>query len=304
MSIRTLATLAVAVVLALIAAVIINSYLTGVSKKAQVQQVAGGGLTPVVVAAQPIVRGATLAQPLLKVVSYPQASVPAGAYKSIQDLTGPAAKNRLALHSMVVNEPILPNDLTNSLNLSSVLDPGMQAIAIKDNDVAGVGGFILPGDRVDVMLTRSVSGGGGGRTVTVTQIVAENVQVMGVDQSDNDEATKPTVARTVTVEVTPVQAQTIALGGKIAGWPALAFPPSCRRRHAVDQARHDGGGAGIRPAAGKAGVDRRPQRRSALWPQHRPGRTRSTDTTGWPARAMIAAGGDRTDCFHSRRGSA
>ena len=215
MSIRTLATLAVAVVLALIAAIIINSYLTGVSKKAQVQQVAGGGLTPVVVAAQPIVRGATLAQPLLKVVSYPQASVPAGAYKSIQDLTGPAAKNRLALHSMVVNEPILPNDLTNSLNLSSVLDPGMQAIAIKDNDVAGVGGFILPGDRVDVMLTRSVSGGAGSRVVTVTQIVAENVQVMGVDQSDNDEATKPTVARTVTVEVTPVQAQTIALGGQV-----------------------------------------------------------------------------------------
>ncbi len=215
MSIRTIATLAVAVVLALIAAIIINSYLTGVSKKAQVQQVAGGGLTPVVVAAQPITRGATLGQPMLKVVSYPQASVPDGAFKSIQDLTGPAAKNRLALHSMVANEPILPNDLTNSLNLSSVLDPGMQAVAVKDSDVAGVGGFILPGDRVDVMLTRSVSGGSGGRTITVTQILAENVQVMGVDQSANDESTKPAVARTVTVEVTPVQAQSIALGEQV-----------------------------------------------------------------------------------------
>ena len=282
MSIRTLATLAVAIVLGLIAVIILNNYLSA-SKKAQVQQVAGGGLAPVVVAAQPIARGTTLQQPLLKVVSYPQASVPVGAYRSIQDLTGAKTTQRLALHSIVANEPILDNELTNNLNLSSVLTPGMQAIAIKDTDVAGVGGFVLPGDRVDVMLTRSVSGGANGKTNTVTQILAENVRVMGVDQSDNDEATKPTVAKAVTVEVTPVQAQAIALGEQV-GTIAFAL------RHVADDmplAKHATTVAELgfqpppeRPAApagaGPGGV--------AAVPLYGPNIvrvTRSTDTTGY-----------------------
>ena len=65
-------------------------------------------------------------------------------------------------------------------------------------------GFVLPGDHVDILLTRAV--GGGDQGGTVTQVLAENVLVLGIDQSDNDEADKPVVARSVTVQVTPEQA--------------------------------------------------------------------------------------------------
>jgi pilus assembly protein CpaB len=88
----------------------------------------------------------------------------------------------------------------------------MQAIAIRTSDVEGVGGFVLPGDQVDVLLTRSI---GGSQNNSVTQIVAQNVRVMGVDQSDNDEADKPQVAKSITLEVTPAQAQAIALGQSV-----------------------------------------------------------------------------------------
>ena len=161
MSIRTIATLAVAIVLGLIAVLILNNYLAATNKAKT--QVATGAGTPVVVAAQPIARGTTLQQPLLKMVSYPQGSVPAGAFQSIQQLVGAQGTQRLALRNLVANEPILNDEVTGpggKVNLASVLDPGMQAVAIRSTDVAGVGGFVLPGDQqVDVLLTRSVSSG-------------------------------------------------------------------------------------------------------------------------------------------------
>jgi pilus assembly protein CpaB len=88
-------------------------------------------------------------------------------------------------------------------------------VAIRSSDVAGVGGFVLPGDRVDVLLTRVIGQGNDAPPNTVTQILAENVRVVGIDQSDNDEASKPSVAKAVTIEVTPEQAQTIALGQSV-----------------------------------------------------------------------------------------
>ena len=192
--------------------VILNGYFSG-SRKTQPAGVAA--LSPVVVAAQPIARGATLQPALLKVANYPQVSVPAGAFTSVAALTGDQGAQRLAMRSLTPGEPILLTEVSGPggrLNLSSVLDPGMQAVAIRSGDVAGVGGFVLPGDRVDVLLTRAIGQVNGGPVNTVTQILAENVRVVGIDQSDNDEADKPTVAKAVTIEVTPEQAQTITLG--------------------------------------------------------------------------------------------
>ena len=211
MSIRTLATLAIAIVLGLIAVIILNATLGGPRAAKQVAAVG----SPVVVAAQPIVRGMALQPPLLKVVSFPAEAVPVGAFSSIQQLTGASGVGRLALRSLTPGEPILLTEVSGPggrLNLATMLDPGMQAIAIRSTDVTGVGGFVLPGDQVDVLLTRAVSRGGDQPVYTVTQVLAQNVKVVGIDQSDNDESTKPAVAKAVTIEVTPAQAQSITLG--------------------------------------------------------------------------------------------
>ena len=72
-----------------------------------------------------------------------------------------------------------------------------------------MGGFVLPNDRVDIMLSRSV--GGGDHGMPLTQVIAENIRVLGVDQSDDQEQNKPVVAKAITIEVTPEQAQQITL---------------------------------------------------------------------------------------------
>jgi pilus assembly protein CpaB len=135
--------------------------------------------------------------------------VPSGAFRNIGDLTGASAERRLALRSIAPNEPVLASRISGPggrLVLSASLAEGMRAVSLRTNEVAGVSGFVLPGDRVDILLTRSV-----GENQTVTQVLAENVRVLGVDQSDNEEADKPMVVNAVTVEVNPNQAQVIAL---------------------------------------------------------------------------------------------
>jgi pilus assembly protein CpaB len=210
MPIRTIATFAIAIVLGLIAVFLINLYMGGAQRKAQVAQAQVSVGTPVVVAATPITRGLPLQPNQLKVVNYPAASVPVGAFSAVAQLTGGGpGQQRLALRDLGPDEPVLATRVSapgGKINMATEITAGMQAIAIRTNDSAGVGGFVLPNDHVDVLLSRPVRGG-----IPITQVVAENVRVLGVDQMDDVEANKPVVVKTTTIEVTPQQAQSITL---------------------------------------------------------------------------------------------
>ena len=209
MPLRTIATFAIAIVLGLIAVVLINFYM-GSTKTSQATQVATGGGTPVVVAAAPITRGVIVQPAQLKVVNYPASSVPAGSFTSVAQLTGGKDVQRTALRDLGPDEPVLATRVSapgQKLNMASELDPGTQAIAIRTNDAAGVGGFVVPNDRVDILMTRET----GAAHIPVTQVVAENIRVLGVDQIDDQEANKPVVVKTATIEVTPQQSQSITL---------------------------------------------------------------------------------------------
>jgi pilus assembly protein CpaB len=215
-SLRTISTVAAALLFGLIAVMLTRTYLNGALRANPAVATSNGPAIPVVVAAANVPRGAALQAPMLKLVAYPTDAAPAGTFHSIAEVVGAQGQERLALRSMVTNEPVLPGNVTGpggKLNLSAVVTPGMRAVSLRSNDVAGVGGFVLPGDRVDILLTRNTGSGPGANTVT--QVLAENVRVLGVDQSDNDEANKPVVAKAVTIEVTPGQAQAISLGQQI-----------------------------------------------------------------------------------------
>lgn len=210
MSLRTLASLAVAVLLGLIAVMLIR---TVMAQRAP-QTAAAAATTPVVVAALPIDRGATLKPAMLKVVNFPKEAIPTGAFQTVDEIAG--ANARTAMRSMTVNEPVLAVKLSGSggkTNLSGTLTPGMRAVSVKSSDVSGVAGFVLPGDRVDILLTREI--GEGAARAPVTQVLAENSLVLGVDQTSDPETNKPVVAKAVTVEVTPAQAQALSLAQAI-----------------------------------------------------------------------------------------
>ena len=66
--------------------------------------------------------------------------------------------------------------------LAAALGPGMRAITVPVNATTGVAGFVFPGDRVDVMLTQEVAGGGDGPALKVTETVIRNVRVLATDQ--------------------------------------------------------------------------------------------------------------------------
>ncbi len=142
----------------------------------------------------------------------------------------------------------------------------MRAVSLRSNDVAGVGGFVLPGDRVDIFLTRAVTAADG-RATTVTQALAQNVRVLGVDQTSNEDGAKPQVAKAVTVEVSPDQAQSILLGDSV-GTISMSLRQisdgAALNRRVTTVADLGMFGPARTPAAGA--VKRRPRGRSGLAP--------------------------------------
>ncbi len=100
--------------------------------------------------------------------------------------------------------------------LAAALGPGMRAVTVPVNAVTGVAGFVFPGDHVDIMLTQTVSGGGDGPPLKVSETVMRNVRVLATDQRITDSKDKEgkSVAKTfhnVTLEVTPKIAEKMAV---------------------------------------------------------------------------------------------
>lgn len=288
MSLRTIASLAIALFLGLIAVILVRGVLVSQRPPPGTDPAIGAAMSPVVVAALPIQRGVDLKSPMLKLVNYPRDAVPAGAFTSLDQLTGKAAPARTTLRAMAANEPVLASKLSGpggKTNLSGTLTPGMRAISVRSSDVAGVGGFVLPGDRVDIYITRTIGNGEG--SSTVTQVLAENALVLGVDQTSDQEADKPVVAKAVTVEVTPDQAQAVSLGQAV-GQVSLALRqvadsgPLARKATTVA----DLGAFGLRKTALAGGPARprtpgpaRVKTGSATTEVHV---TRGVETTGYP----------------------
>lgn len=215
MNMRTVATFAVAILLGVIAVIVVRGLLL-TKKPSGGEALAAANTTQVVVAAVPLARGAELKPAMLKTVSYPKDGLPANAFVSIDQVAPQNGPARIVVRDIAANEPVLPAKISGAggkTNLSGELTPGMRAISVKSSDVAGVGGFVLPGDRVDILITRSI--GNNNDTSSITQVLAENALVLGVDQTSDQETDKPVVAKAVTVEVSPDQAQAISLAQSV-----------------------------------------------------------------------------------------
>ena len=109
----------------------------------------------IVVASAPLRFGMELDRAQLTEMSWPQDSLPQGAFAD--DRCAFRRGTRVVLSPMEANEPVLLAKLSGAngrATLSNLLTPGMRAVTIKTDEIAGVGGFITPGDRVDIVLTR------------------------------------------------------------------------------------------------------------------------------------------------------
>lgn len=175
-------------------------------------------LTTIVVAKRPLKFGDRVTREVLSETKWPASTVPSGSFKTIASILGDG-KRRVALREIQLNEPVLKDRISGfggRATLSTVIEKGMRAVTIRVNDVNGVAGFVLPGDRVDILLTRDWSGKGGGRGGNkITNVLMQNIKVLGIDQLANSEKDKPKVARSVTMEVTIDQSQKLALASQV-----------------------------------------------------------------------------------------
>jgi pilus assembly protein CpaB len=102
----------------------------------------------------------------------------------------------------------------------------MKAVTIRVNDVNGIAGFVLPGDRVDVLLTRTETDPNNAKSRKFfNDVILQNVRVLGIDQLADDRTEQPIIAKAVTLEVSTVDAQRVALASNV-GNLSLALRPA------------------------------------------------------------------------------
>jgi|WetSurMetagenome_2_1015567.scaffolds.fasta_scaffold15413_4 pilus assembly protein CpaB len=169
--------------------------------------------TTIVVANRPIGFGEVITPELLRTQAWPAGQQPQGAFQTVAQVT---AQKRVALGPIATNEPVLLSRISGPggrATLSGEIREGMRASTIRVNDVVGVAGFVLPGDFVDVLVTRGEKPGNG--LDSRTDVLLRSIRVLGVDQLANENKNDPVVAKAVTIEVTSEQSQKLALASQI-----------------------------------------------------------------------------------------
>jgi len=200
----TVIALGLAILFGVVAVILVNKWLTAQSPATvTVERSDGIPMAEVVVAATDLSIGSRLSAENLSVSKWPRASVPKGTFQKIEDVDG-----RVTISKLVAGNPVLNAELAapgSGAGLVAVIKPGMRAMAIKVNEVTGVGGFILPNTFVDVIAIEKKGKSNTARTLL------QKVEVLAIAQETFIEEGKPKVVRTVTLELTPNDARKLAL---------------------------------------------------------------------------------------------
>jgi pilus assembly protein CpaB len=204
---RTLIVLAVAVITAGVAAYGVSSAI----KSMPVREVEIGTV-PVVVAAETIPVGTRLTREQLRVISWPQRNPVPGAFADVQSVV-----NRGVIATLTENEPVTSFKVAGpeaGAGLPPVIPQGMRAVSVRVNEVVGVAGFVMPGTRVDLIVSVPDDGQRGG---AMSRTVVSNLLVLTAgtryDRQD-PKNTQPQPTSVVTLAVVPEDAERIALASQ------------------------------------------------------------------------------------------
>jgi pilus assembly protein CpaB len=162
----------------------------------------------VVVTARPLGVGVMVKPADIKVVKMATSAFPKGAFSKVEDVL-----DRPVISNMLLEEPVLEGRLAakgSGLGLAPTIPVGMRAVTVRVNDVASVAGFVLPGMRVDVLVTGRPPTSEGDMTSTVLQ----NMLVLSAGTTIQADARGQAIqAPTVTLLATPSQSETLTLAG-------------------------------------------------------------------------------------------
>jgi pilus assembly protein CpaB len=160
----------------------------------------------IVVATKAVPAGSVLDKELVALRGVPETVAPAGAFGRVEDVL-----DRPVISAIQPDEPVVEARLApkgSGMGLGPMIPPGMRAVSVRVNDVVGVAGFVLPGMRVDVLVTGKPPSGGDIQTQTVLQ----NIAVLSAGQTiQADAKSQPITAPVVTLLVTPREAEALTL---------------------------------------------------------------------------------------------
>lgn len=212
----------------------------------------------IVLSARNLPVGAVVTDRDVKLVSWPGDALPSGYIRSTQDAVG-----RGVITAVAENEPLLAAKMSTKDaggGLPIIIRDGMRAVSVRVDEVIGVAGFVIPGTRVDVMLTLDK---GPTRPQAITKTLLQNVQTLAAGQSvTRDKEGKPQTVTVITLLVTPDDGELLALAAK-EGRLQLAL------RNTLDTLSVSTSGARadrLSPAAASSSQNSRPQRNRAVAP--------------------------------------
>lgn len=173
---------------------------------------------PVLVANTDLLFGDELTPDALRVVDMPEDAIPLNAFSDISEIFSSEydlsnSGTFILLADVQMNEIMLPHrisGLNGRSSLSARIRPGYRAVSVRVDDVTGVAGFIVPGDLVDIQYL-SETHTGLDKPVYRSDIILQSVRVLGIDQLQNRTQDVAKIARTVTLEVSHMDAQALAL---------------------------------------------------------------------------------------------
>ena len=164
---------------------------------------------PVLVAATDIEWGSELSEDMFKKQAFPVTGVPKGHFTDTETLVGRVSRMPISQDVPILESLLAPDSLETG-GITAVIKKGRRAIAVAGNKVLGLSGLIVPGNRVDVLLTTTDPDMGD----TITKTVLEDLLVLAAGpQMQRGEGGRPSPVDVYTLEVTPEQAERITLAG-------------------------------------------------------------------------------------------
>ena len=165
--------------------------------------VAEDNTVEVIVAAREIPYAQPIEELHLRTVKWPADAVPEGIYHDKAELIGKIAAQKVLPGDLLVAGRVV--EKLEGSRLSALIAPHKRAITVRVNDVAGVAGFLLPGNRVDVLATRMDRD-----RRAATRTLLQNIKVLAIDQKANPDKDDPIVVRAVTLEADIDEASQLA----------------------------------------------------------------------------------------------
>ena len=135
-------------------------------------------------------------------LNLPKGSAPEAAYRDIEDVVGTVSRANVERGEILLVGRFAAHETGSTL--AALISENMRAVTVRVDDVVGVAGFLLPGNRVDVLATKMKRKGG---KTAQTETILKNIKVLAVDQTAATEKNDPVIVRAVTLEMTPAQSE-------------------------------------------------------------------------------------------------